>query len=310
MDLGPGTFRSACSSGNVVWFLRTDTNELRAFTISSSGRLVRNTGQDITGLPAGFVGCVTDGTDIWLINNSTNIAVSYSISSKTVSSKNIGLGSGSWDGGSVYNGSNLYFVNRNSVPHGTSSYLASNRSRQSSKDFNLFDPNRAAYRGAFGVGKESWFIDDFNNVAYCYYLDIDVGSASIPQPYQSTSYRVVSTNNTLSAHQDVTIDVTQNPVIVAGSFRRTGFHQAPRLLAGTFQFTARIKGYPQPTLNYRFGNNRQGTITARHLTPTNNVNEWTMSWTIYHTVLNDSLTLTASNTSTPPATATIQNIAT
>ena len=125
-----------------------------------------------------------------------------------------------------------------------------------------------------------------------------------PQPNQTQIYRVVVRNTGGASHRDATVKVTQNAAIT--NFRRTGFAQHPGIQAGTFIFQATIKGYPQPALSYRFGNGRQGAITARHLTASG-TNTWTLSYTIYHTVLSDSLVLTATNSS-GSVTATINNI--
>ena len=281
-NLGPGTFNGVCASGNLIWVLRTDINELRALNISSTGILVRNVGQDITGLPAGYEGCVTDGTDIWLVSISTNTAVSYSISSKTISNKNIGLGRGAWNGGTFYNGLNLYFVNRNAVPPSTRAHLASDRSHQSSKQFTLFNTGRVEYRGALSVGKEAWFIDDYNNRAYCYYVDIDVGSARIPQPAETTSYRIVSLNASGSSHQDVTITATQSPTVTNLDVRFVSDHSSLPT-SGTIYITGQVHGYPRPevTINqgwtYRIGENH---ISSRHFTKVSGVaNTWSFETT-------------------------------
>ena len=110
------------------------------------------------------------------------------------------------------------------------------------------------------------------------------------QPNQTQIYRVVINNSGGASYRDATVTVTQNAGIT--NFRRTAFQQAPGLQAGTFWFKATITGYPRPTLSYRFGNGRQGAISNRHLTPAGS-NSWTLDWNIYHTVLADSLVLTA-----------------
>ena len=122
------------------------------------------------------------------------------------------------------------------------------------------------------------------------------GFALIAQPTETSVYTLTARSASGSISQDVTVTVTQNPVIP--SFSRTGFAQAPGLQAGTFQFTIRIVGYPMPTVHYRFGNGRQGIITARNFAPVSGeINTWEGHWSIYHSVLNDSLNLTAKNSS-------------
>ena len=126
-----------------------------------------------------------------------------------------------------------------------------------------------------------------------------------PQPNMNQIYRLIAHNNTGTAKSDALVQVTQNAAI--SNFRRTAFQQAPGLQAGTFWFEATIKGYPEPTLTYRFGNGRQGNITKRHLTTAAGVNTFSLDWNIYHTVLSDSLVLTATNSSNT-TTSTISHI--
>ena len=123
-------------------------------------------------------------------------------------------------------------------------------------------------------------------------------------PTQTTSYYVTATNAAGMSQQSTTVTVTQNTTITG--FRKTRSLSAPP--GATFYFTATIKGYPQPTLSYRFGNGTQGTITPRHLTPVSGqTNTWTLDWSKYHSVITDSLVLTATNSSNT-TTATISNI--
>ena len=151
-------------------------------------------------------------------------------------------------------------------------------------------------------------VSDGVNIGQRYVSGPGVGiseSFTVPRPTKNETYRLIASNDNGSAHSDQAVSVTQNAVI--SGFRRTGFQQVPGLQAGTFVFQATIRGYPQPALSYRFGNARQGAITARHLTATANSNEWTLNWSIYHTVLSDSLVLTATNSSNT-TTSTINNI--
>ena len=96
---------------------------------------------------------------------------------------------------------------------------------------------------------------------------------NIPQPNQTTSYRLIARTNAGAAHEDFTIHVTQNPRIT--NFRRTGYNQSPA--GNSFVFGATIIGYPQPALSYRFSNGAQGVITPRHLT-SSGTNQWTLNW--------------------------------
>lgn len=135
-----------------------------------------------------------------------------------------------------------------------------------------------------------------------------VNSATVttPRPTQNQIYRLVARNTGGASHQDLTVTVTQDAKLER--FRRTSFRQVPSVQAGTFYFEAYVTGYPQPALTYAFGNGNRGTITARHFVPIQGVaNQWIVQWSVYHTVLNDSLVLTATNSSNS-VTATITNI--
>ena len=106
---------------------------------------------------------------------------------------------------------------------------------------------------------------------------------------------LVSGSNT--SIRDLTVVVTENPAIT--SLRRTGFQQGRAGLSeNTFVFEATIKGYPQPILSYRFGSGQSGSISAGHLTPVaGQFNTWNMAFRVVHPTLNDSLIVTATNSS-------------
>lgn len=127
--------------------------------------------------------------------------------------------------------------------------------------------------------------------------------SNIPQPTETTVYRLLARNSGGTSHRDIRVDVSQNPVV--RNFRRTGFVQNQGN-EGQFEFQATIVGTPQPALTYRFSNGTQGQITPRHLT-TAGQNTWTMRWRIFHSNTTDSLILTATNSS-GAVSATISNI--
>ena len=155
------------------------------------------------------------------------------------------------------------------------------------------------------MGRLALFINNTSKMAECRYLDANFSDQTIPQPTSDSSYRLDSLLGANSYNASTTIQVNKSPEIA--NFRRVGFQQSPGTQSGTFFFSGTIRGTPQPTLSYRFGNGRQGSITARHLTPAG-TNEWTFTrWNIFHSVLGDSLVLTATNRKTS-TTATIANI--
>ena len=133
---------------------------------------------------------------------------------------------------------------------------------------------------------------------------------NIDRPNQTQRYRLVATNTGGSSHQDVTVTITQNATIT--NLRRTGFSQ--RADGTRFQFTARITGYPRPTVTWRFGNGRQSQRAndSIHFTAVSGqVNTWDAVWGvgagIIHPVTNDSLVWTVTNSSNTK-TDTISNI--
>ena len=130
-----------------------------------------------------------------------------------------------------------------------------------------------------------------------------------PRPTKDQIYRLLLSTDAGTSAMDALVQVTQNAVIQ--NFRKTSFIRAtPTSNSGTYVFQATIKGYPQPDLSYRFGNGTQGSITKRHITPVSGqTNTWNLNWDVFHSVQNDSLVLTATNSSNT-VTATIANIGT
>lgn len=120
---------------------------------------------------------------------------------------------------------------------------------------------------------------------------------NILQPTRTTTYRLFARNDAGQSHRDTTITVTENPDIL--SFARTNAVPNPLNQTNvTYTFTARIKGYPQPTATFAFGSGRNGAISSRHFTPVQSlVNTWDIVFTQEHNQANDSITLTIVNTS-------------
>ena len=334
-DLGTGTWQGAASDGTNVWIINTTNNKAVAWTaptlttpavrtesldfdllgggvlkglVYADGRIwaiddstlarcyeplagIRDETRDITHGYTDVVRGVSDGVHIWFVRGNTN-AEAFLLSDRTPQSSHlISLGRGNWEGGAFWTGESLYFVNRNAVPPAIQARSPAGAT-QTGKNFTI---PAGQYRGAFAINKLAFFIDHENNRAISYYLDSHFGQQTIPQPSSSASYILTAGNDTGSVSLSSAVEVTQNPVIT--NFRRVSFQQAPGLQAGTFGFRATIVGYPQPALSYRFGNGRQGAITSRHLSPSGGTNEFNFNWSIYHTILNDSLVLTAQNSS-------------
>ena len=132
-------------------------------------------------------------------------------------------------------------------------------------------------------------------------LDLVAQVPNIPQPYQTTTYRLFAQNDSGLSSLDATLTVTQNPAI--SNLRRTGFRQASAT-EGFFQFTARIKGYPRPNITWRFGNGRQSQRNNDNIrfTPVaGQHNTWDAVFGglsgFRHPVLRDTFRFTATNSS-------------
>ena len=111
-----------------------------------------------------------------------------------------------------------------------------------------------------------------------------------PRPTQNQTYRLVASTTRGEVHQDRTVTVTQSAGV--SDTRRINF------ISGTpaqYTFTARIVGYPQPAVSYRFSTGETNTLTASHLTPVSGqVNTWILRFVItFNTVQNRNLTITA-----------------
>ena len=76
-------------------------------------------------------------------------------------------------------------------------------------------------------------------------------SFNVPRPTKNQKYRLLVLGDNGSAHQDVDVTVTQNPVIT--DLKRVGYGESSGIREGDFRFTATIKGYPQPEITYLFG---------------------------------------------------------
>ena len=129
--------------------------------------------------------------------------------------------------------------------------------------------------------------------------------SNIPQPFQTTSYRLFVHNGAGASHKDTTITVTKNPTLA--NCRRTGYIDSTT----TYYFAFTTTGLPQPTITYRFSGGQQGTVSARHLVQGSNPYTWNVpdrAWRITFANANaQSLTLTATNSS-GSTTCTISNI--
>ena len=122
---------------------------------------------------------------------------------------------------------------------------------------------------------------------------INTTVSNIPQPNQTTTYRLFVHNTGGGSHKDTTITVTKNPTLA--NCRRTGVITR----TNTYFFGFILTGLPRPTVTYAFSGGQTGTVSDTHLTQGANPYTWTSSgWQIIFPNSNaQSLTLTATNSS-------------
>ena len=116
---------------------------------------------------------------------------------------------------------------------------------------------------------------------------------NIPQPNQTTLYRLIASNGNGLSHKEATVTVTKNPTLT--NCRRTGFNN----LGFLYQFGFTLTGLPRPTVTYAFSGGKTGTVSNSHYTQGSNPYTWTIDgWRVnFANDNNQSLTLTATNNS-------------
>ena len=236
---------------------------------------------------------VANDTYIWFIRGNRD-AEAFRISDRTPQSGQlISLPTGNYEGGALFTGPSLYFVNRNAVPAFVRAYDANTRGGQGTKNFTL---EGGTYRVAVSIGRLAWFIDTSANVAKAYYLDSDFGSITIPQVTEDTSYNLNSLLGSSSYNAQTSIGVTQNPVLSnLVALGRGGSQGAPSGV--TIQLSGRVVGYPRPSISINM--NWPSPITDRHFTKVSGlVNTWDFSAThFFGTSGRRTLRVTATNPS-------------
>ena len=133
---------------------------------------------------------------------------------------------------------------------------------------------------------------------------------NVDRPNQTTNYRLVCSNTGGSSHSDAQLTISQNPTV--SNLRRTGFRQVDT--GGNFQFTARITGYPQPVIDWVWGNgadSQRNNDNTRFTAVSGQVNTWDIVIGglsgMYHPLLTDSFTVIVGNDS-GSVRATIRNV--
>ena len=127
--------------------------------------------------------------------------------------------------------------------------------------------------------------------------NINTTVPNIPQPNQSTGYRLVAWNEGGASHQDLNLEVTKNPTIT--NLRRTNFIPARAGFSGAqFTFEAVITGLPRPSVVYLFGTGETATLPASDFSQGSNPYTWNLRFTVTRANANTtSLRLTATNNS-------------
>ena len=118
------------------------------------------------------------------------------------------------------------------------------------------------------------------------------------RPTANQTYRLVASTIRGEVHQDRSVTVTQSPGV--SNIGRANFISGiPGTSGPQYTFTARIVGYPQPAVSYRFSTGETAVLSPSHLTPVSGqVNTWTLRFThTFATVQTRNLTITAGTAS-------------
>ena len=142
--------------------------EARAY---STNTYSRDTTAGVIAIGAGtWTRAFSDDVTIWFINDATNRALAWNASTLARdSNKDLGLGSGGWDG-SGQSDTAIYLLDRNNVPPVLRAYTKQDRQRRSTKDFSLpqqdASNNLIAYRGLVGASGLVFMLDDLACLLY------------------------------------------------------------------------------------------------------------------------------------------------
>ena len=337
-DIGSGDWQGAATNGVTAWILDDTTNIARAWNVTTrqrdsakdinlgarlwrgiiyaKGRLYGIDSSSVaraystttyTAVPTfnithgntDMTGGFSVDDDIWFINDRTDTAVSFSLTTGTPSNKNLTLGRGQWDGGSFTTTNKFYILNRNAVPPLVRGYRKDNIARDPGIDFTIpqtIGDTLIAYRGAFAAGNNVWFIDSRSGKAIAYYVDSDFSEVIIPQPTETTEYTVNAIGESGSAHRSVTVGVTQQPALSnLTATGRGGQQAAPQGV--TIRLTGRVQGWPRPTLTV--DQNWRLPISDRHFSRVAGaLNTWSFDITqFYGSSGRRTFNITATNTS-------------
>ena len=302
-DIGSTTAKGLVISGTSLWVITSGVLAI-AYTIGSSGALTRHIGGDITHGSTTMERGFSTGTDIWFINNTTHTAVSFDIGARTASNKNIGLGSGNWEGGAVVVGNFAYITNRND--NRVHCHNLNSRGRDTAKEFVYANIGDVELRGMMAVGHRVWFIDNRANTASCRWLNAsNTGAFIVPQPNYDTEYILNSHSTTGASSQSFTLEVSKDLAIT--NFRRTSFAQTHTTgQRGVYGFAFNVTGTPMPN-SVVFSGGHSHTTDGRHFVR-NGLNSWSFAIDFNLPINpNRPLTVTVTN-GRSTASATINNI--
>lgn len=166
-------WRGGVSDGTIVWFVEQVSSSTFSSTtarahVAATG--ARDSSQDIalTTLRHAWYGGAYDGTYIWFVNDSSNVARAYDpATGDLVSSLDINLGAGLWTG-AVSDGVTLWFVdNDRDVAR---AYTIGTYTRDSSNDINIGSGN---WQGGISAGNTLWFVNNGTNDLVAYESDPD-----------------------------------------------------------------------------------------------------------------------------------------
>ena len=292
-------------SGSEAFYVSDNTGIAKAYNSSLAPVSGSNISHGNTNIERAVRQKVGNVYTLYFIDNRNNNAIAIDPATRTAydPTRNFSLGSGNWLSAEYIEDVGFYLYNASS---GTNLVKYFNASRTANTSLDLTSTNTLFYdsspikniRGSFSKGNILWLIDDVNNKAFAYYVNIpniSIGSVTIPQATENQMFRLVSTTGDGASHKELTIRVTENLVI--SNYRRTGFRQSEIFgrPGGLYSFAFRIKGYPQPN-RFVFSGVQSHTTDGRHLTPVaGQVNTWDFSIDLNIGADSGNLTVTATN---------------
>ena len=250
------------SDGTTAWVSDRSRSKMFAYRLSD---FVRDTGKefDLRENSANIHAHNTwsDGNTIWVVDDARNKVFAYELLNLDSLSD---LESPHWFeivfNGHTYNqlylGSQLYWEG------GTPPVITSFRVDRNNLDLDTATGNIELIVQGTGFTEGRIINQNTGEVVQNFATTTGVSRASTPIPQEVTVYVVTVSNSRGSISQELTVNVTKNPLLT--NFRSLGALPSQGNQRH-FRFAATLEGVPQPTMSADQG---IGTITPRHLTKT------------------------------------------